>query len=411
MASAREIVIPVRLEVSTAPEDKAEPEDKAGDVYAIIATEGEMTSDGRYIMPGAITWRDLPLSLTRNHDDDQIVGRIDEIVRTTDEGAALLRDAPVSAESLAAVADDEGTVIVGLVTFDAEGEDGADAARMVDGGFLLGVSMELGDLEDETVCVDEDCSDQIYVVHKGKIGAVTLTPFQAIEAARVITASITPPDVPPAEWFRDPHLTEWTPVTITPEGRFFGHTAPPGACHLGMEGCVTPPDCDPTHPYYHQGTVITDEGPMACGVIGLHTGHADLALSASAAQAWYDNTQTIGAFVRAGKDAYGVWFSGVLSKSVSDDLVKLIRAVGVSGDWRPINGRLELVHLLSVPAPAFRAKRAITASGEISALIIPPPQSCGGDSDQLDRIERLEAIVAALDLELQAIDAMTAAMG
>src|SRR3546814_3580177 len=47
---------------------------------------------------------------------------------------------------------------------------------------------------------------------------------------------------PPVAWFADPHLSLPTPITITDDGRIYGHAAQWGSCHIGQEGvCVQPP--------------------------------------------------------------------------------------------------------------------------------------------------------------------------
>src|SRR5690606_21708962 len=196
-------------------------------------------------------------------------------------------------------------------------------------------SMEVGDVEAEIECVEEDddgyCIAYVYRLHAGRIGAVTVAPFQAIEGARVIAADpvaasatlVLPelgveldgqrhgalvasaiPDVPPAEWFDDPHFAELTPLTITDDGQVFGHLAPWGVCHIGLPGCTTAPRGD-DYSLFHLGTVRTTGGEVAVGTITMNTGHADTrGLSAAQASAHYDNTGTQVAYVRAGEDDF-----------------------------------------------------------------------------------------------------------
>src|SRR5690606_1868713 len=46
-----------------------------------------------------------------------------------------------------------------------------------------------------------------------------------------------------------------------------------------------------------------------------------------------------------------------------------IRASAVSGDWRPINGRLELVAVCAVNCPGFPIPRTMVASGAAVSLV------------------------------------------
>ena len=47
--------------------------------------------------------------------------------------------------------------------------------------------------------------------------------------------------LPPASWFEYPDADRLTPLTVTEDGRVFGHIAPWGECHVGLPGCVTAP--------------------------------------------------------------------------------------------------------------------------------------------------------------------------
>jgi hypothetical protein len=52
-----------------------------------------------------------------------------------------------------------------------------------------------------------------------------------------------------AAWFRNPHLDGPTPLTVTDDGRVYGHLALWGTCHTGFDGvCIEPPHSPPTTP-------------------------------------------------------------------------------------------------------------------------------------------------------------------
>jgi hypothetical protein len=49
--------------------------------------------------------------------------------------------------------------------------------------------------------------------------------------------------------------------------------------------------------------------------------------------------------------------------------IRALRASAPSGDWRPINGSLELVAVCQVNVPGFPIARALVASGKVMALV------------------------------------------
>jgi hypothetical protein len=173
---------------------------------------------------------------------------------------------------------------------------------------------------------------------------------------------------PPKAWFADPKLNGPTKVTVTPDGRVFGHLALFGSCHLTFANtCVTVPRSQRQYADFHAGSTKTAEGKVLdTGVLTVDTGHADTAWSlAERVKAHYDNTGTAAAVVRAGEDAYGVWVAGSLVPGADEELAQKLRRSPLSGDWRRIGGGLELVAALGVNRPGY----AITASGAEEYLI------------------------------------------
>lgn len=178
---------------------------------------------------------------------------------------------------------------------------------------------------------------------------------------------------PPAAWFSDPALSLPTPITVTDEGRIYGHAAQWGSCHIGQEGvCVQPPHED-EHPYYRTGEVACADGSrVAVGQITVGTGHAPLHLGAVPAAEHYDNTGAAVADVAVGNDAHGIWVAGCVRPGADPLKVYELQAAGqVSGDWRRIGGQLRLVGLLAVNVPGFPVPkmRARVASGQPQALV------------------------------------------
>lgn len=178
-------------------------------------------------------------------------------------------------------------------------------------------------------------------------------------------------DVLPSEWFTDPGLPIPTPVTVTREGRVFGHIARWGECHTGLglavgqgNTCTTAPPSRSGYAYYRTGVVDTTDGEVAVGNLTMGTGHAADKLGSSAAMSHYDNTGTVVADVVTGEDEHGIWFSGAMRPDLTDDEIRKFKASTLSGDWRMIQGNLELVAALAVNVPGFPIPRiSVAASG------------------------------------------------
>src|SRR4029079_5159745 len=104
------------------------------------------------------------------------------------------------------------------------------------------------------------------------------------------------------------------------------------------------------------------------------TGHADMSVNPRIAADHYDNTGTVAADVRAGEDQFGIWVVGALRQHLTDEDIRAFRAAPLSGDWRRIAGKLELVGALGVNTPGFPVPRvkALVASGETETLFTYP---------------------------------------
>lgn len=164
------------------------------------------------------------------------------------------------------------------------------------------------------------------------------------------------PVAPPKAWFADPGLTAKTPLTITADGRVFGHLAAWGECHrdVGARECVLAPKSRKGYAPFHLGTVETAEGDtVAVGKIVMDTRHAGINLGYAAAAIHYDHTGDEVAVVRAGEDAYGIWVAGSVVPEATTKKVAKLRRSPLSGDWRAVDGNLELTAALAVNVPAF----------------------------------------------------------
>ncbi len=383
---------------------------------AVLMVEGVPTDDGRMIDAGAIDWRELPLSLMAmtetgpgGHEGAEVAGRIDNVWRDGNRimGSGVFDSGEHGAEVARLVS--EGMlrgVSVDLAIREFEyrpkNDDGTvgEATDDVGEGDILDILF--GEVE------------MVYVVTDGSIGAATVCPFPAFKDAEIALVASAPltwrstgqsgmtiteaeapapdsplegeagevvvtasaaglaPTTPPVEWFEDPELTEPTPLQVTDDGRVFGHAAVWDVCHIGFENdCVLAPRSDTEYAMFLLGEVeVEDDGEtkkLPCGTITLGTGHAALRLSKLEAVEHYDDTGTQAAYVAAGEDEFGIWYAGSVAPNLTEERVAELRAAKISGDWRSVDGNLELVAMLAVNVPGFPVPRlrATTASGEL----------------------------------------------
>lgn len=365
----------------------------------LVIPEQMESGDGRKFKKGAIELRELPLPLLwqiqtgSGHDGSVVVGRIDHMERT-----------------------DQG--IGNAYGYFDTGEYGQEAERLVREGFLRGVSADMDkfeaaeEVEEEVVAASEEGEEdktikkEKIVISKARVMAVTIVPkpaFQeckifldeetdespeedemipdgiyvenvdpadaeAIVASGIIAGAI--PTTPPKSWFENPKLSQPTPLTVTDDGRVFGHIAAWHVDHIGMVAGTKPPRSRSGYQYFHTGVVRTEEGvDMPVGQITLAGGHADIRASAAEAVKHYDDTASAVIDVHAGEDQFGIWVAGSLRPGVTPEQVRALRASAPSGDWRPIRGSLELVAVCQVNVPGFPIARAMVAGGQITALV------------------------------------------
>jgi hypothetical protein len=398
-------------------------EDKPGIpvTFPVVIVEGMETSDGRFIEPGALEPRAMPLpilSMTRNpeggdgHAGAEVIGRIDVLTRHAGPDVINRQTGQPFPE--------------GVFVWSGSGEIDPDAASagLIRKRYLTGNSADLSGTEAEMIWGPEDENgmadlEQIRLT-KGFISGTTVCPFPAFAEAYIILdgEEITPADdmpaelvasafptwraaevgdeclpcaagaitasadteekLPPRQCFDDLELDGPTPLTIgdADEDGFrevYGHIATWETCHIGFQGqCRTAPRSRTQYAYFHTGALdVIDhvDGEVRSIPVGRLTydaGHASLQDNASAAASHYDNTATLGAFVKAGEDEHGIWVHGVVAPGAD---VQKLKATPPSGDWRPVRGGLELVAVLHVNTPGFPVPRSLVAGGEVQALV------------------------------------------
>jgi hypothetical protein len=377
-------------------------------VRGVLAVEGTQTGDGRFIVSGAAEWPDPPLPLALQltneggHTGAVQVGTIDSVSRgsggsidfvgTIDDGQ------PDGAEAVRRMT--EGTGPMGArfgVSIDADDfevelvdtsggsmvEPAPVAAAAGDGdpvGEVVATDatdtmverytrlrirgatlLSIGAVSEAYVELDDSAAEPAPVV-EGETVASAAASGCACESwahfkdmGEVITASA--PIAPPGEWFDNPGLSAPTPLTVTADGRVFGHLAQWSTCHTGIaDRCVMAPRSAAAYAYFTTGAIVTADGTQRrVGQLTMGTGHAPLSFDHRAAAAHYDGGAGALAWadVAVGEDAHGVWVAGAIRPGLSDEQVREARALALSGDWRSIGGSLELVAALSVPVPGF----------------------------------------------------------
>ncbi len=417
--------------VSTEPTLNAPPAMPGGEnvgpafTIPVGVIEGQPTGDGRQIAPRALTWRTPPLPLmglaTDTHDPEGmdlndpavICGRIDTIERQPGQG-----DTEIIVVHGNFLANDDGAYFAGLV--EQMGRIGVSADIAVTAS-----EIEVGQIDD-----DGWPSDMSEILTEGTIMAFTVCPMAAFEGAYIVLGDGTEPaaaipqatepvtaagihwmtyaqceqcqqglDVitaaggpvaPPPEWFENPNfqvgdgrLAEILdrrgqrtlagkyacPLTVTDDGRVWGHLAPWDVCHIGKPGCVTAPHSATDYAYFKRGqhVVCADGSKVRVGILTVDAPHAGLDANASSAMAHYDNVATAAADVAAGEDEFGIWIAGRVRPTATPEQVAALRASSISGDWRGLGGSLELVAALAVPVPGF--PHAVVAGAQEETLL------------------------------------------
>jgi hypothetical protein len=364
-----------------------------------LAFVNQPTDDRRQLDSGGGSFRSFPIPLmaqmatSYGHDGAWIVGRVD---------SGVISD----------------TEVTGAGVFDS-GEWGMDAARLVDQQMLDRVSIDLGALEVETEVTetDDDGFPTAWIDHftSWQIAAVTQVNVSAFAESRIhltgplasdgevdggdgaaepVAAAATParalaiPTAAPSEWFSIAEPApgeqfalggigaEWLveqddagalamPLQIMDDGRVMGHIAYWGQCHVGFPGrCVTPPTGDGAYSRFHVGYHVTDEGEsIATGVLTSGCDHAATSMRAPEALSHYAHNGVGWADVRVINGVYGPWACGVLRPDVTPEQIRVLRAGALSGDWRTVSGRLEMIATLAVNTPGFPiARESVTAA-------------------------------------------------
>lgn len=411
-------------------------------VTVFVVVEGMRTSDGRYITPGSLTHRALPLPILglrtnteSGHTGAEVFGRIDTLTRVP---------GPDLTNRQTGEPFPEGTFVwVGTGTVRAAHALTED----MQAGYLTGNSVDLSEVEYDVIWPEvADDADEESIMRAmadgpeeirfttGVIAGTTVCPFPAFAEAYIeldgnpitpandvvgepIVASVilhpdegdslvaaASRDLPPAAWFADPGLDGPTRITVTPEGRLYGHLALWNVAHIGHDGreVYAPRSRRSYADFALYDTEAVDEAgevvSVAFGHLTMGGGHADTGLSARDTVAHYDDVCTRVARVAVGEDAHGVWVSGQVRPELDLRQRRDLAESQISGDWRRIGGGLELVAALAVNTPGFPVPRSRVASAGVVSLVAagaPPLRSNG--AVVLDYDTLADAIATRLD--------------
>lgn len=429
----------------------------------VMVLEGVPTGDRRFITPGALSHRQLPLPLmavtstTSGHDGAELVGNIETCERF--DASELMN--PLTGNAYGA----------GVFAWRGGGkfttaENAQAVADLIGQQFLRGVSVDMSDVTSTLDFLDADgnpidpdllTEEEFWdapmqeTLTAGRLMGATVCPFPAFEgayitldgpdapatdpaapaiAASAMVASGRPrfhsitvhevalsvrdcvactegralvasagPLAPPASWFDNPEFGQLTPLTVTDDGRIFGHLAAWGQCHTGVANvCTMAPKSRTQYGYFQTGYLVTAEGEQrSVGAITLNTGHAGESLGYGPAKEHYDHTGAAVADVAAGEDAYGIWINGATRPDITELQIRTLRASALSGDWRNVGGNLELVAALAVNVQGFPIVRARVASGMPESLV-----AAGGRSVIRARPEGQQE-----DLQRQMVEGLT----
>ncbi len=230
----------------------------------------------------------------------------------------------------------------------------------------------------------------------------------------------------PAEWFDDPQLATLTPITVTEDGRVFGHVAQHDTCHVGQPaGCTTAPLSASSYAHFHRYAETASGVPLpvdAGRITGGHGKYANVCACCPGSDdhacvnweyaetiAHHDQLATL-AYGRCGEDAANnaIWFAGVVAPEANDMDVALLKRQLVSGDWEPVGRGLELTEVLALSKERPGFPLALVAHGRVRSLVAagvvapgtgptPDPAPVPAPAPVVDPQAIGDAIVAALD--------------
>jgi len=316
-------------------------------------------------------------------DEGRLIGVTQVATPAFAEAAIELDPIDAAGDDLAAALTDAAgaEVAPGAVVDYVEPAGAEDDADTVGRGEVTAVDE---DAETVTVQPTEDAEGEAVdwppvTVPVANVTVVTAAPVEEEDDAEAQVESLTAAAGtifrPPASAYENPNLSEPTPITVTDDGRVFGHVATWGTCHVGYPGqCVEPPRSPSEYAFFHTGAVRLDDGSrIAVGNLTLGGGHADPKYAWRQAARHYDETGYGIATVRAYEDDHGIAVAGWLNPGATEAQIAELERSPLSGDWREIGGELDMIGALAVNSGGFPVPRYTTGpSGDRLSLVAAP---------------------------------------
>lgn len=215
------------------------------------------------------------------------------------------------------------------------------------------------------------------------------------------------PARPPASWFALPYpepgderlvLQEdgsyAVPLTINDDGSWFGNVAPAGRAHRGYSTPVYAPPSQNGYADFHLHYVVCDDGSQVnVGPFCVGGDHAALSMNTTETRDYYANSTTGWGDGRVVDGQFGPWACGALRPGLNEADLRVLRALGLSGDWRAEVGRnLEMLCGLAVNVEGFPIRREVMAASALVASI----GGCVGDACNLPQVYVRDGQVTAL---------------
>lgn len=252
--------------------------------------------------------------------------------------------------------------------------------------------------DDDGLC---EMGEETYVFSAYEIAGFTGTPFPGFERASIrlessepaaassapVRAALSIPAAPPREWLMlaeprpgapflgglgDDVLVEQLaatgepaglacPLTITDDGQVFGHLTWWGQCHIGEPWgagvCASAGMSRNGYADFMTGQVVCADGSsVPAGVLTVGCEHSS-AFDVAGVRDHLAHAGLAWANVRCVDGEFGPWLSGALLPSLSEQQVRLLRGLSLSGEWVG-----ELAGILAVNAPGLPVQRQLAAS-------------------------------------------------
>lgn len=307
----------------------------------------------------------------------------------------------------------DGTTVTARGRF-YDTEAGEEARTVLLDGRPFGVSVdptENVEAEYDYICTgwDDDgfCNmgEEVVLFAKYEIGGATMHPFQGFDKAQVLldpspaTASVKPvraslsiPTAPPAEWMRLPEpkpgvpfldvmgddvLVEQldstrnvagfaVPITIRDDGLVYGHLTYWGQCHTGNPWgpglCASASPSSDGYRSFHTGEVVCADGSkVETGRLVVGCEHSD-AFDVTGVRDHMAQAGMGWASVHVIDGDYGPWLCGVLEPNLTENQVRMLRSLSLSGEWVGELGGILAVNASGLPVQREKIAASFGAS-------------------------------------------------